>query len=38
MNHQKQKKEHIKLVIVSTGVDMVDKIDDYDVAILKIFR
>ena len=27
-NHQKQKKEHIKLVIVTIGVDVVAKIDD----------
>ena len=27
-NPQKQKKEHIKLVVVSTGVDVVAKIDD----------
>ena len=27
-NHQKQKKEHIKLVVVTIGVHVVAKIDD----------
>ena len=38
-NHQEQTKKHMKLVIVSTGVDVVAKIDDevYVLSIIKIY-
>ena len=38
-NQQKQKKVHIKLAIVSTGVDVVAKIDDglYVLSIIEIY-
>ena len=38
-NHQKQKKDHIELVIVSIGVDVVAKIDDeiYVLSVIKTY-